>query len=166
MILLFLMYFRVPFDWNNMSIYVVKYIYVDIGMIFSCQHNCMSMTALIIGIIIYYRCMFEMETNKSASESASFLGLWYTILKKPDRKYLFKPNYIFTLLKSASLLDFPSPRSITQNQWSLGEQLDCVSSQFTQGCSSDFLSSEMLVWIPELFFFCSSIWDTIALIIS
>ena len=30
-------YFRVPFDWNNMSIYVVKYIYVYIRMIFSCR---------------------------------------------------------------------------------------------------------------------------------
>ena len=31
MILLFLRYFRVPFDWNNMSIYVVKY--------FLCRHR-------------------------------------------------------------------------------------------------------------------------------
>ena len=51
MISLSLRYFQVPFDWNNMSIYVVKYFSCrhrhDFLMSMTCQHNCMSVTALI-----------------------------------------------------------------------------------------------------------------------
>ena len=51
MILLFLRYFRVPVDWNNMSICVVKYFLCrhrhDFLMPMTCQHNCMSTTALV-----------------------------------------------------------------------------------------------------------------------
>ena len=50
MILLFRRYFQVPFDWNNIWIYVVKYFLCrhrhDLLMSMSCRHNCMSMTAL------------------------------------------------------------------------------------------------------------------------
>ena len=56
MILLFLRYFRVPFDWNNTSTYVVKYLLCrhqhDFLMLMTFQHNFMSMTALDIGLIL------------------------------------------------------------------------------------------------------------------
>ena len=60
MILLFLRSFRVPFDWNNMSIYVVKYFYVDIGMIFSCRWH--------VDIIAcrwqpQFQCIFKLNPN-------------------------------------------------------------------------------------------------------
>ena len=48
--LLFLRYFRVPFDWNNMSIYAVNFFLCRHRHVFlmsmTCRHNCMSMTAL------------------------------------------------------------------------------------------------------------------------
>ena len=55
-ILLFLRYFRVPFDWNIMSVYVVKYFFFFCRhrhvflMSMTCRHKCMSMTALLVGL--------------------------------------------------------------------------------------------------------------------
>ena len=50
MISLRLGYLQVPFDWNNMSLYVMKCLLCghqhDFLMSTTCQHNCMLMTAL------------------------------------------------------------------------------------------------------------------------
>ena len=66
MILLFLRYFRVPFDWNSMSMYIVKYFFMsDIGMIFSCRWHVNIIACRRQPYLVLWSACFACQHNSS-----------------------------------------------------------------------------------------------------